>query len=96
MEEVATKTFAEHHTRRTQGEINQRQGIRLNIIKEQMKESLMQSNIIRQKLAGNDNGTEFKELVMGFSDKVQWMANDLCHLEVERERDSRLKAYLFA
>ena len=61
------KPIEERFTKQAQEEINYRQGIRLNIIKEQMKASLEQSNAMKSRI---ESGGDFTDLVLGFSEKV--------------------------
>jgi len=87
------KPIDEKFTKQAQEEINYRQGIRLNIIKEQMKESLIQSNSLKSRF---ESGGEFTDLVLGFSEKVHRIATDLTWMQVEKHRESKLQAELYS
>lgn len=85
---LSAKPVEPKYTKQTQEEIGKRQGIRLNVIKQQMKESLVQSQAIKQRLqGGKGHGSDFTNLVLGFSDKVHKMASDLTMMSINKSRD---------
>ena len=62
-----------------------------------MKESLIDSHALKFKLrnsiVGNGNSqTEFTDLVLGFSEKVQRMASNLTLLSVEKSKHQNMKS----
>lgn len=55
-----------------------------------MKESLVQSQAIKQRLQGGEgHGSDFTNLVLGFSDKVHKMASDLTMMQINKSRDQQ-------
>ncbi len=76
----------------------------MEIIKAQMKDSLIQSRLLNEKLktsyglkkVGDHQGvaTEFTDLVLGFSDKLESYAADLIEAGERKQRNRRMKSMI--
>ena len=100
----AVKKFSTTILKNAHQEINGRQNARLEMIKEQMKDSLYESKLLNEKLktsyglkkVGEHQGhtSEFTELVLGFSDKLENYAADLIEATATKKRNKRMKSMM--
>ena len=98
--------FSASITKDAHREINNRQCARLENIKAQMKNSLVESKVLNAKLQQSinlkkvgdhqGNASEFTNLVLGFSEKLEDYAADLIEATVEKQRDRRMKGIISA